>query len=81
VREHDALFESGTQDRLVFVDLDLDADRLEPDDVLFTHGYLAENFRGRDAAISEGKGPQESPAATLPDFGMSAGDRSAKRSC
>ena len=34
VRQQNALLERGTQDRLVFVDLDFDADWLEPDDVL-----------------------------------------------
>ena len=37
VHELDALLGGGAQDRLVLVDLDLDADRLEPDDVLVTH--------------------------------------------
>ena len=36
VHEHDALLGRAAQDRLVLVDLDLDADRLEPDDVLLT---------------------------------------------
>ena len=38
VHELDALLGGGAQDGLVLVDLDLDADRLEPDDVLVTHG-------------------------------------------
>ncbi len=42
VHEHDALLGGGTQDRLVLVDLDLDADRLEPHDVLLTHDFLAQ---------------------------------------
>jgi hypothetical protein len=41
VHEHDALVERGAQDRLVFVDLDLDANRFEPDDVLIGHDSLA----------------------------------------
>jgi hypothetical protein len=37
VHELDALLGGSAQDGLVLVDLDLDADRLEPDDVLVTH--------------------------------------------
>ena len=38
VHEHDPLPEGGVEDRLVLVDLELDADRLEPRDVLLAHG-------------------------------------------
>src|SRR5262249_37832373 len=38
VHEHDALLERGAQDRLVLVDLDLDADRFEPHYMLVGHG-------------------------------------------
>ena len=37
VHEHDSLLGRGAQDRLVLVDLDLDADRLESHDVLVGH--------------------------------------------
>jgi len=39
VHEHDSLLGRGPQDRLGLVDLDLDADRLEPDCVLLRHGH------------------------------------------
>jgi hypothetical protein len=38
VHEHDALPEGRVQDRLFFVDLDLDADGLETDGVRVPHG-------------------------------------------
>src|SRR4029450_5749517 len=38
VHEHHALLGRGAQDRLGLADLDLDADRFEPDDVLLAHG-------------------------------------------
>jgi hypothetical protein len=37
VHEHDALLECAAEDRLVLVDLYLDADRLEPHDMLVGH--------------------------------------------
>src|SRR5580658_388545 len=37
VHEHEALVEGGPQDRLLLIDLDLDANWLEPDDVLIAH--------------------------------------------
>ena len=42
VHEHDSLLRRGTQDRLVLTDLDLDAYRLEPHDMLVGHGSLAD---------------------------------------
>jgi len=41
VHEHDALLGRGAQDVLILRYLDLDADRLEADDVLFCHDPLA----------------------------------------
>ena len=41
VHEHEALLERRAQDRLVLVDLDLDADRLEPHDVLVAHRMVS----------------------------------------
>ncbi len=37
VHEHDSLLGGGPQDRLILVDLDLDADRLESHDMLVGH--------------------------------------------
>src|SRR5690242_5586546 len=42
MHEHDSLLGRGPQDRLVLAHLDLDADRLEADDVLFAHGPLGD---------------------------------------
>src|SRR6202044_1679391 len=42
VHEHDALLGRGPQDRLILTDLDFDADRLKPYDVLVGHGPLAD---------------------------------------
>ena len=66
MHEHDALTEGAVEDRLVLVDLDLDADRLEPMRVLLTHvgsratgtgtgagdGAAARRLRSQDAAAS-----------------------------
>ena len=42
VRQHHALLERCTEDCLAFIDLDVDADRFEPDDVLrVSHNPLA----------------------------------------
>src|SRR5206468_9451421 len=50
VHEHDALLGRAAQDRLVLVELDLDANRLEPDDGLFSH----DSFRTLLGVVNEG---------------------------
>jgi len=49
VHEHDALAESGGEDRLVLVDLHLDADGLQPRGVLLTHDRVLRRGRRRSA--------------------------------
>ena len=66
VHEHDSLLGRGPQDRLVLVDLDLDADRLEPHDMLVGHDPLAElRLAGRGQLVEE-RGRRAGPAALLP---------------
>jgi hypothetical protein len=66
VHELDALLGGSAQDGLVLVDLDLDADRLEPDDVLVTHRWSS---RARERAEvgrlrqGEGRSGRPSPLA------------------
>src|SRR4030095_7977876 len=57
VHEHDPLLGGRAQDRLLLVDLDLDAHRLETHDVLVTHGSIPrEREEGRAALLSPASG-------------------------
>jgi hypothetical protein len=62
VHEHDSLLGRGPQDRLVLVDLDLDADRLEPHHMLVRHDCLP----GRTWSPSTGgEGPRGDPPSQV----------------
>ena len=67
VHEHDALLGRGAQDVLILVDLDLDADRLETNDVLLAHdplaGFWLRNGCTVSTARSEGAAREPRPGA------------------
>ena len=63
MHELDALLGGGAQDGLVLVDLDLDADRLEPDDVLVTHELVLTTGMGRkQGTVRQGEGRSGRPS-------------------
>jgi len=82
VHEHDPLLGRGAQDRLILGHLDLDADRLEPDDMLVGHepprdcvllscdwAALNQGLYGKARCRKESREPGASlagPAALLP---------------
>jgi len=66
VHEHDALLGSGSENRLLLVNLDLDAHRLEPDEMLVRHSCAPATRAtpaGRPPAGPDGRSRRRMPRA------------------
>src|SRR5262249_39226498 len=71
VHEHDPLLSRGAQDGLLLADLDLDADWLQPDDVLVAHPFTSSDTGAPEIPESRREPSPAGPPVRAPDRGLS----------